>query len=333
MDWLIRTVGLTKYFPLKKGLFRRPAGWFRAVDGVDLTIARNKVLGLVGESGCGKTTLGRTILRLQEPTAGQVFFNGVDLLKAGPGELRRLRARMQIIFQDPSASLNPRMRVGTIIRRNLDIHPERYGRNKKARVLELLEMMGLLPEHYGRFPHELSGGQRQRVGIARALAVDPEFVVLDEPTSSLDVSVQAQILNLLRRLQVDFHLTCLFISHDLRVINHICDQVAVMYAGRIVEAAGRETLFASPRHPYTRLLFSSIPEIGRKAKNKLISVRDEPPGPASTLSGCRFHPRCPERIDGCDRIEPRLAPVGPAHFSACLRHGRSNLEDVSSEHQ
>jgi len=318
MDALFRIVGLKKYFPIKSGPLRTVKDWLRAVDGVDLEIPRNQVLGLVGESGSGKTTAGRTIIRLLEPTAGQLFFDGQDLLNADRETLRQLRSKIQMIFQDPKASLNPRMRIGTIIKRTLDIHTRKTNRDKRDRVMELLQLMGLLPEHYNRYPHELSGGQQQRVGIARALAADPRFVVMDEPTSSLDVSVQAQILNLLKRLQREFQLTVLFISHDMRVINHICNRVAVMYAGRLVEVADRDRLFFSPRHPYSRLLLSSVPEIGQARAKKEATPGGDVPSPAAPPAGCRFHPRCPQRSDGCDRIDPPLVEVGPGHYCACL---------------
>ena len=319
METLVQVAGLKKYFPIKSGLFKRIEGWIRAVDGVDFEIPKNRVVGLVGESGSGKSTVGRTILRLLEPTEGSIFFDGEDISKIGKARLKRLRAKMQMIYQDPHASLNPRMRVGTIIKRTLDIHTQKTSNEKRERVMELLGLMGLLPDHYNRFPHELSGGQQQRVGIARALAADPQFVVMDEPTSSLDVSVQAQILNLLRKLQRDFHLTCLFISHDMRGISHICDRIAVMYAGKIVEIADREALFSDPKHPYTEVLLSSIPEIGRKRIRERVILKGDVPNPAAPPSGCRFHPRCPRKTEGCDTVVPELVSVGLNHLSACLR--------------
>lgn len=317
MEPLVKVMGLKKHFPIKTGLFQRPAGWIRAVDGIDLEISRDQIFGLVGESGSGKTTVGRAILRLYQPTAGKIIFKGQDILNFSPAEMIKLRARIQIIYQDPHASLNPRMRIGTIIKRALDIHTRKTQKEKQQRTLELMRLMGLLPEHYNRFPHELSGGQQQRVGIARALANDPEFVVMDEPTSSLDVSVQAQILNLLKKLQQNFHLGCLFISHDMRVINHICNRIAVMYAGKIVEVADRDTLFRSPKHPYTQVLIASIPDIDRETKRNRIHLHGDFPSSAAPSSGCRFHPRCPQRMADCHRIEPKLTAMADAHACAC----------------
>lgn len=298
------------------------------MDGIDFEIPRNHVLGLVGESGSGKSTVGRTVLRLWEPTEGRIFFDKEEISKVGKAKLKRLRAKMQMIYQDPHASLSPRMRIGTIIRRALDIHIQKTREEKRDRVMELLGLMGLSPDHYDCFPHELSGGQQQRVGIARALAADPEFVVMDEPTSSLDVSVQAQILNLLKELQRNFHLTCLFISHDMRVVSHICDRIAVMYAGKIVEIADRESLFSAPKHPYTQILLSSIPEIGTRKKGRRAPLRGEIPDPASPPAGCRFHPRCPQRTEGCDVVAPGLVEILPGHYSACMQQGKSPAKEA-----
>jgi len=320
MQPLIQVLGLAQHFPIKTGLFQRPSGWIRAVDGIDLEIPPNQMFGLVGESGSGKTTVGRAILRLYQPTAGKIMFKGQDILKTGPSEIKQLRSKIQIIFQDPHASLNPRMRIGTIIKRTLDIHGLGTRKEKQARTLELMQLMGLLPEHYNRFPHELSGGQQQRVGIARAIAADPEFVVMDEPTSSLDVSVQAQILNLLKTLQQDFQLGCLFISHDMRVIHHICNRVAVMYVGKIVEVADRDSLFRSPKHPYTQVLISSIPDIGTGRRRVRTVLKGDVPSPAAPPPGCRFHPRCPQRLEKCHRIEPKLTAVADGHLCACWVH-------------
>jgi len=321
---LVQVIGLKQYFPLQTGFFRRSSSWIRAVDGVDLEIPHNHVFGLVGESGSGKTTVGRAILRLYQPTAGQIIFKGQNILQFSQHKMKKLRAKMQIIYQDPHASLNPRMRVGSIIKRTLDIHTRYTAKEKQGRTLELMQLMGLLPEHYNRFPHELSGGQQQRVGIARALAADPEFLVLDEPTSSLDVSVQAQILNLLKKLQRELHLGCFFISHDMRVINHICNRIAVMYAGKIVEVAERDTLFRAPKHPYTQVLIGSIPDIGKGPKSNRPALQGDVPSPASPPSGCRFHPRCPKRLKACHRLEPPLVEFTGAHACACWLHAASS---------
>jgi oligopeptide/dipeptide ABC transporter ATP-binding protein len=320
MEPLIQVMGLKQHFPVRRGFLKKSVDWLRAVDGIDFEIRRNYVFGLVGESGSGKTTVGRALLRLYQPTAGKILFKGENILQFSPSELRKIRSKIQIIFQDPQSSLNPRMRIGTIIKRTLDIHTRQTSVLKRERVMELLKLMGLLPEHYNRFPHELSGGQQQRVGIARALAANPEFVVMDEPTSSLDVSVQAQILNLLKKLQQDFHLGCLFISHDMRVINHICNRIAVMYAGKIVESADRDNLFHSPKHPYTQVLMSSIPELGKNKKMKRRSLRGDAPSPMTPPSGCRFHPRCLQRMEQCKHKEPKLIDVGKNHQCACWLH-------------
>ncbi|MBW2086177.1 MAG: ABC transporter ATP-binding protein, partial [Deltaproteobacteria bacterium] len=306
MREILRIEHLKKYFPIKSGLFKRQTGFIRAVDDLSFSISESQVLGLVGESGSGKSTVGRTIQRLWEPTAGQIIFKGRDIVSLNKESLKKLRTEMQIIFQDPQASLNPRMRVGTAIGRAMKINTPYKDREIEDRVMSLMEKIGLLSELYNRYPHELSGGQQQRVGIARALAVEPDFIVLDEPTSALDVSVQAQILNLLKNLQQDLKLTYLFISHDLSVIDHICDRIAIMYAGQILELADRDKLFRSPIHPYTITLLSAIPEIGRKKKEKRIILKGEVPSPSNPPSGCRFHPRCFERSKGCDLKEPQL---------------------------
>jgi oligopeptide/dipeptide ABC transporter ATP-binding protein len=303
---LLEVHNLKKYFPVGGGLFSSNKGEVRAVDGVDLTVEEGETLGIVGESGCGKSTLGRTILRLIEPTSGEVRFEGKDLLKLSPRELRRMRREMQIIFQDPYASLNPRMRVGEIVGEGLEIHNLAKGKKKRERVMELLHQVGLRPDHYDRYPHEFSGGQRQRIGIARALAVKPRFIVADEPVSSLDVSIQAQIINLMQELQQKMHLTYFFISHDLRVVEHLSHRVAIMYLGKIVEIAPSETIYKDAKHPYTRALLSAVPLPDPERKKERVALEGDVPSPVNPPAGCSFHPRCPFREDVCDKVEPEL---------------------------
>jgi oligopeptide transport system ATP-binding protein len=311
---LVRVRGLFKHFPVAGS-----DDVVRAVDGVTFDIYRGETLGLVGESGCGKSTVGRCLLRLIEPTRGEVEFAGRDVLGISGDELRRLRREMQIIFQDPYASLNPRMRVRDIVSEPLVIHGIGDKAERRERVAELLRKVGLDPDYMNRYPHEFSGGQRQRIGIARALALNPKLVVADEPVSALDVSVQAQVVNLLEDLQGEFELTYLFISHGLAVVEHISDRVAVMYLGRIVEVATAEELYANPLHPYTRALLSAIPVPDPKRKRDRIILKGDVPTPINPPSGCRFHTRCPEAIPDCARIDPDLREVSPNHTVACIR--------------
>jgi oligopeptide transport system ATP-binding protein len=317
---LLDVRGLKMYFPITQGLlFQRRKGWVRAVDDVSFHIARGETLGLVGESGCGKSTTGRAILQLYRPTAGEVLLEGRDLTRVGGGELRRTRRRMQMIFQDPYASLNPRMTVGSIIAEPIEIHNLARGKAKQERVHELLRMVGLNPYFANRYPHEFSGGQRQRIGIARALAVEPQLIVCDEPISALDVSIQAQIINLLEELQAQLGLTYLFIAHDLSVVRHISDRVAVMYVGKIVEVADRNELYERPLHPYTRALLSAVPVPDPRVeqrRNRIILTGD-PPSPVDPPPACRFHPRCPYMQQVCREVEPTLEEVRPNHWVAC----------------
>jgi oligopeptide/dipeptide ABC transporter ATP-binding protein len=313
---LVEIRDLKKYFPVGDGFFSRNKGNVKAVDGVNLTINEGETLGLVGESGCGKSTLGRTILRLIEPTSGEVIFHGKNLLALSARELREMRREMQIIFQDPYASLNPRMRVGDIIGEGLEIHKLARGRAKRDRIMELLHQVGLREDHYPRYPHEFSGGQRQRIGIARALAVSPKFIVCDEPVSSLDVSIQAQIINLLQELQEKMHLTYLFISHDLRVVEHISHRVAIMYLGKVVEIAAGETIYRDAKHPYTRALLSAVPMPETSRKKERIVLEGDVPSPVNPPSGCTFHPRCAYRQPLCSEMEPPLDFAG-GHGVSC----------------
>jgi oligopeptide/dipeptide ABC transporter ATP-binding protein len=311
---LVRVRGLFKHFPVEGG-----DDVVRAVDGVTFEIYEGETLGLVGESGCGKSTVGRCLLRLIEPTRGEIGFAGRDVRALSGGELRALRREMQIIFQDPYASLNPRMRVRDIVAEPLVIHGIGTRAEQRARVAELLGKVGLDPEYMNRYPHEFSGGQRQRIGIARALALNPKLVVADEPVSALDVSVQAQVVNLLADLQRELKLTYLFISHGLAVVEHISDRVAVMYLGRIVEVAPAAELYANPLHPYTRALLSAIPVPDPARKRERIVLRGDVPTPINPPRGCRFHTRCPEAIPECAQIDPDLRAVAPGHTVACIR--------------
>jgi len=317
-DTLLTVRDLKKHFPVRRGLLGLVKGYVKAVDGVSFSVRRGQTLGLVGESGCGKTTTGRTLLRLLEPTAGQITFDGLSVELLAAGELRVLRGRMQLIFQDPYSSLNPRMTVGAIVGEPLSVHGVAGGREKRRRVEELLERVGLSSAYVNHYPHEFSGGQRQRIGIARALALEPDFIVCDEPVSALDVSIQAQIINLLVDLQQERGISYLFISHDLGVVEHISHEVAVMYLGLIVEMAPRQELYARPLHPYTRLLLAAVPVPDPRQARVRRGARQETPAQAAPAEGCPFHPRCPRAKDECRRTLPALREVHAGHFARCI---------------
>ena len=314
---LLQVSKLKKYFPLKKSLFSRTRQHVYAVDEISFDLNEQETLGLVGESGCGKSTVGRTILRLLEPTDGQVLFDGQNVFQMKGASLRLMRRQMQIIFQDPYASLNPSMTVGQIIGDPMQIHRIYMGSERKDRIAYLLEKVGLRPDAMARYPHEFSGGQRQRIGIARALALDPRLIVADEPVSALDVSIQAQIINLLEDLRSEMGLAYILISHDLAVVEHICDRIAVMYLGKIVELARDIELYASPKHPYSEILLSSVPVPDPHQKKARQPIVGDVPSPINPPTGCRFHTRCPKRFDPCDRMEPNLVQGDNGHFVAC----------------
>jgi len=317
-DNLLEVRNLRKYFPIRGGVFSRVVANVKAVEDVSFNVKRGEVVGLVGESGSGKTTVGRSILRLIEPTAGEVLFEGVDVAKLPKSTMREYRKKMQIIFQDPFASLNPRMSVGDIIGEAMTIHNLARGKEREQRVAELLERVGLAPGHMRRYPHEFSGGQRQRIGIARALAVDPQFIVADEPVSALDVSIQAQVVNLLQDLKAELGLTLLFIAHDLGVVEYISDHVIVMYLGRIMEIAPSKELYANPIHPYTEALLSAVPIPDPTIKRERVILQGDIPSPINPPSGCVFRTRCPIATKECAEVVPPLEEVSPGHYKACI---------------
>jgi oligopeptide/dipeptide ABC transporter ATP-binding protein len=318
MGHLLEVENLKVHFPVKRGVLSRTVGYVHAVDGVSLHVGKGETLGIVGESGCGKTTTGMAILRLIEPTGGRVTFEGVDLTTLAGSQLTDLRTRMQVIFQDPFSSLNPRMTVRHILGDPMRIHGLYPGRQSEERVAYLMEKVGLTPEQGNRFPHQFSGGQRQRIGIARALALAPQLIIGDEPVSALDVSIRAQIINLLIDLQAEFSLSYIIISHDLAVVEHICDRIAVMYLGKIVELASFKDLYAAPRHPYTQALMSAVPTTDPRARQQRIILTGDVPNPIDPPQGCRFHPRCPRKFGPCAESEPPLKETAPGHSAACF---------------
>jgi oligopeptide/dipeptide ABC transporter ATP-binding protein len=316
---LVQVKNLVKYFPVRGGVLQRVVAWVQAVDDISFTIRQGETVGLVGESGCGKTTVGRTILRLIEPTSGEVTFDGTEVFKLRGRELKEMRRNMQIIFQDPYASLDPRMPIGESISEGLKIHNIGNTHERFQTVIEMLRKVGMEDYHARRYPHEFSGGQRQRIGIARALALQPKFIIADEPVSALDVSIQSQVLNILKELQREFGLTYLFIAHNLSVVEHISDRVAVMYLGKMVEFADRGELFRNPLHPYTQALMSAIPIPNPKIKRERIILQGDVPSPLNPPSGCRFHPRCPVAFEHCAIQEPPFREVSQDHWAACWR--------------
>ena len=336
---LVEVRGLKVYFPIRSGIFQQEVGTVKAIDGIDFEIRRGETLGLVGESGCGKSTTGRALIRLREPTEGTVSFDGLELAKLKPEALRKMRRRMQIIFQDPYGSLDPRMTVGATISEPIDTHNLAKGKDRRDRIADLLRIVGLDPKYVSRYPHEFSGGQRQRIGIARALAVEPEFIVCDEPISALDVSIQAQVLNLLTDLRNQLGLTYLFIAHDLSVVKHISDRVAVMYLGKIVEIGPPDVMYAKPGHPYTRALLSAVPvpDPESERKRKRVVLQGDVPSPVNPPSGCRFHTRCwlYEKLgqpEECRTVDPPLYDLSADHAAACHFAAKALESDVGIAH-
>ncbi len=332
---LVDVQNLKKYFPVRAGLLQRVAAWVKAVDDVSFHIYEGESFGLVGESGCGKTTVGRTLLHLIPPTDGKVYFDGHNIFELSDSDLMDLRRNMQIIFQDPFSSLDPRMPVGESIAEGLKIHTDLSGQERYEIVVAMLARVGMRADHARRYPHEFSGGQRQRIGIARALALRPKLIICDEPVSALDVSIQAQVLNILKDLQRDFGLTYLFIAHNLSVVEHFCDRVGVMYLGRMVEVASRDDLFADPLHPYTQALMSAIPVPDPTASRQRILLEGDVPSPLNPPSGCRFHTRCPLAFDKCSQEEPQLKDYGVEHYAACwlLDTGIAGASKISDEYR
>lgn len=314
---LLAVQGLKKYFPIKKGIFRRTVGWVQAVDGVSMYVNKGEALGLVGESGCGKSTLGKCIVKLLEPTEGKMIYDGEDIGTMRSDQIKSYRRKVQAIFQDPYSSLNPRMSVGDIVGEPLKVHSLYARSEQKLRVKDLLKKVGISPDYVSRFPHEFSGGQRQRIGIARALALEPDFIVCDEPVSALDVSVQAQVINLLDDLKEGFDLSYLFIAHDLSVVEHVCDRIAVMYLGKVVEIARDKELYSNPLHPYTQALLSAIPLPDPKRKKSRTVLQGEVPSPINPPTGCRFHPRCQVKKTICSQAEPEFRLIEEDHWIAC----------------
>ncbi len=317
MQPLLTIKNLKKYFPIHAGILNKTVGHVKAVDGIHFNVYPGETLGIVGESGCGKSTTGRTILRLSEPTEGEVLFNGKDLAKLSKEEMRRMRKDIQMIFQDPFASLNPRKTIKQTLMESLVVHGIGSKEERKKRIEEIIQVVGLRPEHLDRHPHDFSGGQRQRISIARALVVNPKVIIADEPVSALDVSIQSQILNLMKDLKKEFQLTMIFISHDLSVVKHLCDRVAVMYLGRVVEIADKKSLFANPSHPYTQALLSAIPQANKAQKKERILLHGDLPSPANPPSGCTFHPRCRFATELCKSTPPELREVSEAHMVSC----------------
>jgi oligopeptide/dipeptide ABC transporter ATP-binding protein len=322
--YLLEVRGLKKHFPIRKGLLGRTVGYVYAVDGVSFAIRKGETLGLVGESGCGKSTIGRCLLRLYEPTAGEILFRGTDIGKLSPGEMIRFRTKMQMIFQDPYSSLNPRLRVREIIGEALRVHHLAPEEGWTERVRQLLAEVGLQPDHMARYPHEFSGGQRQRIGVARSLAMNPDLIVADEPVSALDVSIQAQVINLLDSLKDKHGLSYILIAHDLAVVEHISDRIAVMYLGKLVEMARDRDLYLNPKHPYTEALLSAVPipaPGGKERRRSRKLIQGDVPSPINPPSGCRFHTRCPKMTENCRQVDPPLIEIGPEHHVACLLYG------------